>query len=101
MFLPLYLFLIEYLVGTCRQGGWSCVGRKDYKDCKSKTLLHYMYPTIDYCDNIYGDEWKQRKPNGFRGFCSKQKTQCSTPVRFSCHPQRQLCYIPFCFCFTF
>ena len=45
--------------------------------------MHYINPTIDLCDNVYGPEaMRQRKPNGYTGFCSKHHTQCSSHVRF-------------------
>ena len=62
---------------NCRQGGWSCGGRKDYKDCVEKKVMHYINPTIDLCDNLYGPD-----SNGYRGFCSKPHSQCSSHVRF-------------------
>ena len=68
---------------NCRQGGWSCGARKDYKDCVAKKVMHYINPTIDLCDNIYGPEaMRQRKPNGYTGFCAKPHSQCSSHVRF-------------------
>ena len=68
---------------NCRQGGWSCGARKDYKDCVAKKVMHYINPTVDLCDNLYGpEEMRKRKPNGYRGFCSTPHSQCSSHVRF-------------------
>ena len=69
----------------CRQGGWSCKGRKDLKECHTEPVLNHVDTKIDFCDCIYKDRYDECKAKGFRPICTRIKSQCMSVVRHQYH----------------
>ena len=65
----------------CRQGGWSCVGRKDWKKCNSESVLYSMYTLTDLCYSIYNNRYDESKAKGYKPICTIPKSQCLSSVR--------------------
>ena len=63
----------------CRRGGFSCVGRKDWRTCEDKLLLHHTNAKINFCNCIYRG-FKKCKPEGIKLICTKPRSDCMTSV---------------------
>ena len=69
----------NYKKAICRQGGFSCVGRKDRRTCEDELLLHHTNAKINFCNCMYHG-FKECKPEGNKPICTKPRSDCMTSV---------------------